>query len=147
MGLTLTHERAHIYRSCLEGIAYGLRHNIEVMASVGAMPRRLVAVGGGLKDPVWLQICSDVTGLPQEVPEKIVGAAYGDAYLAGYAAGLFTDSRVLKQQWVKIVRTIEPNRQVAPIYDELCGIYHRLYRNTREEMHRLSQALSQEPKR
>ncbi len=49
MGLTLTHGRAHIYRSCLEGIAYGLRHNIETMAEVGAMPKRLVAVGAALK--------------------------------------------------------------------------------------------------
>ena len=85
-----------------------------------------------------LQICSDVTGLPQEVPEKIVGAAYGDAYLAGYAAGLFTDSRPLKQQWVKIVRTVEPHRQLMSVYDEMYDIYHRLYRNTREEMHQLS---------
>jgi xylulokinase len=138
MGLTLTHGRAHIYRSCLEGIAYGLRHNIETMASIGAMPRRLVAVGGGLKNPLWLQICSDVTGMPQEVPERTVGAAYGDAYLAGYAAGLFVDSRPLKQSWAKIVRMVEPNLQVKPVYDELYGIYHRLYQNTREEMHQLA---------
>jgi xylulokinase len=138
VGLTLTHGRAHILRSCLEGIAYGLRHNIETMASIGALPRRLVAVGGGLKNPLWLQICSDVTGMPQEIPERTVGAAYGDAYLAGYAAGLFTNSRTLKQKWVKIVKTVEPNRQVRPVYDELYDIYHHLYRNTREEMHRLA---------
>lgn len=139
MGLTLAHGRAHVYRSCLEGIAYGLRHNIETMAAVGAMPRRLVAVGGGVKDALWLQICSDVTGMPQEVPEQTFGAAYGDAYLAGYAAGLFTDSRLLKQRWVKIARTVEPDRAAAPVYDDLYDIYHRLYRNTREEMHRLAQ--------
>jgi xylulokinase len=138
VGLTLTHGRGHIYRSCLEGIAYGLRHNIETMASIGAKPRRLVAVGGGLKEPLWLQICSDVTGMVQEIPEKIVGAAYGDAYLAGYAAGLFADSRPLKERWVKIVKTVEPTRHNKSIYDELYEIYHRLYRNTREEMHRLA---------
>jgi xylulokinase len=139
MGLTLTHGRAHMYRSCLEGIAYGLRHNIETMASIGALPRRLVAVGGGLKNPLWLQICSDVTGMPQEIPQRTVGAAYGDAYLAGYAAGLFGDSTVLKQKWAKIVKTVEPNPKVKPVYDELYDIYHCLYRNTRGEMHRLAQ--------
>ena len=138
MGLTLTHGRAHIYRSCLEGIAYGLRHNIETMASIGAMPRRLVAVGGGLKNPLWLQICSDVVGMSQEIPERTIGAAYGDAYLAGYAAGLINDSRMLKQKWVKIVKTVEPNQDVKPAYDELYDIYHCLYRNTRGEMHRLA---------
>ena len=139
MGLTLTHRRAHIYRSCLEGIAYGLRHNIETMAEVGAMPKRLVAVGGGVKDSLWLQICSDVTGMPQEVSEQTFGAAYGDAYLAGYAAGLFTDSKPLKQSWVKIAKTVEPDVNTASVYNDLYDIYHRLYRNTREEMHRLAQ--------
>jgi xylulokinase len=139
MGLTLTHKRSHIYRSCLEGIAYGLRHNIATMAEVGAQPKRLVAVGGGLKDPLWLQICSDVTGQVQEIPNRTVGAAYGDAYLAGYAAGLFQDSKPLKQEWVKIVKTVEPNWETAPVYDELYDLYRRLYQNTREEMHRLAQ--------
>jgi xylulokinase len=138
MGLTLTHGRAHIYRSCLEGIAYGLRHNIETMAEVGAMPRRVVAVGGGVQDPVWLQICSDVTGLAQGVPQRIVGAAYGDAYLAGYAAGLFRDSQPLREHWVKIGRAIEPNPRVKPTYDELYEIYRGLYRQNRETMHHLA---------
>lgn len=138
-GLTLAHTRAHIYRSCLEGMAYGLRHNIETMAEVGAMPKRLVAIGGGTKDPVWLQACSDVTGMAQEVPERTYGAAYGDAYLAGYAAGLFTDSKPLKQQWVKIARVIEPNRENAALYDELYGIYRRLYQQTQHEMVKLAQ--------
>lgn len=138
IGLTLTHTRAHLYRSCLEGIGYGLRHNIETMASVDALPKRLVAVGGGLKDPLWLQICSDVTGMPQEIPNKMIGAAYGDAYLAGYAAGLFTDSSVLKHLWARIVKTVEPNPATKPIYDELYDLYHRVYRNTRAEMHDLA---------
>ena len=46
-GLSLSHSRAHLYRSCLEGIGFGLRHNIEAMADVDALPQRLVAIGGG----------------------------------------------------------------------------------------------------
>jgi xylulokinase len=127
-----------MYRSCLEGMAYGLRHNIETMSEVGALPKRLIAVGGGTKDPVWLQACSDVTGMPQDVPERTLGAAYGDAYLAGYAAGLFTDSKPLKQQWVKIARVVEPIRETAALYDDLYGVYRRLYVQTKDEMHRVA---------
>jgi sugar (pentulose or hexulose) kinase len=57
--------RAHLYRASLEGTAYGVRHNLETMSAMGAPPRRLVAVGGGAKNPLWLQIVSDVSGLPQ----------------------------------------------------------------------------------
>jgi xylulokinase len=109
------------------------------MASVGAMPKRLVAVGGGAQDALWLQICSDVTGMPQDVPARTLGAAYGDAYLAGYAAGIFHDSQPLKQEWVKLARVVEPDTQTAPAYADLYEVYHRLYRQTREEMHRLAE--------
>jgi len=39
---------------------------------------------------------------------------------------------------VKIAKTVEPNPRAKPVYDELHGIYHRLNRNTCEEMHRLA---------
>lgn len=138
MGLSLTHTRAHIFRSCLEGIAYGLRHNIETMASVDAKPSRLVAVGGGVNDTLWLQICSDATGMPQDVPARTMGAAYGDAYLAGYAAGVFTDSTPLRDQWVTITRTIEPDTAATAIYDDLYPLYQQLYRQNRDAMHQLA---------
>ena len=137
-GLTLTHGRSHIYRSCLEGIAYGLRHNIEVMGEVDALPQRLVAIGGGVKDPLWLQTCSDVTGLRQDVPKQTIGAAYGDAYLAGYAADIFTDLKPLCEDWVEIGHVIEPDNAATVVYDGLYPIYRNLYQDTRQHMHHLA---------
>ena len=137
-GLTLSHTRAHLYRSCLEGIAYGLRHNIEAMGQVDAQPQRLIAIGGGVQDALWLQICSDVTGLPQDVPAQTIGAAYGDAYIAGMAAGIFKDWRELQDSWVNIDRRIQPNLEAKAKYDELYRIYLDLYRDKRQHMVRLS---------
>ena len=102
------------------------------------MPRRVVVVGGGTQDRLWPQVVSDITGFAQEVPGGNVGAVLGDAYLAGYAAGIFSDSGPLKTQWVPIARTVEPNMAVKPLYDNLYAIYRRLYEKTRDEMHLLS---------
>ena len=143
-GLTLSHSRAHLYRSCLEGIAYGLRHNIEAMAAAGAAPKRLIAIGGGAQDALWLQICSDVAGLPQDVPQQTIGAAYGDAYIAGMAAGLFSDYGELRDRWVKIDRRIQPDLAAKATYDALYAIYRDLYRDNRERMRRLSQLSANE---
>jgi len=137
-GLTLSHTRAHLYRSCLEGIAFGLRHNIETMAEAAASPRRLIAIGGGAQDALWLQTCSDVTGLPQDVPRQTIGAAYGDAYIAGLAAGIFSDFSPLADSWVKIDHRIEPDPSNSALYDALYAIYRDLYRDTRRHMSRLS---------
>ena len=138
-GLSLSHSRAHLYRSLLEGIGYGLRHNIEAMAEVEAHPRRLVAIGGGVQDPLWLQICSDITGLPQDLPRQTIGAAYGDAYLAGMAARIFEDFAPLRDAWVRIDRRVTPNPATKAIYDDLYAIYRDLYRDNRHNMRRLSE--------
>lgn len=136
-GLTLAHTRGHLYRAVLEGIAYGVRHHIDVMDAYGVPPRRLVAVGGGTQNEVWLQAVSDVTGLPQEVPAQQLGAAYGDAFLAAIGAGLYREIGEVRN-WVRSGRTVEPNPAHRDLYDDLYGVYRRLYEASREELHRLA---------
>lgn len=136
-GLTLAHSRAHLYRAVLESVAYGIRHNIETFQSIGADIRRVVAVGGGTKSTVWLQIVSDVTGMTQEVPQLTIGASYGDAFLAGLAAGILKHSDI--SRWVQPGITIQPNPANKPLYDAFYNDYRLLYDRTREIVHRLGE--------
>jgi xylulokinase len=138
IGLSLRHTTAHLFRALLEGTAFGARHNFEVMAEMGAPPRRLVAVGGGTQNPLWLQVISDVTGLPQQVPSQTIGASYGDAFMAGLGSGLIPSLDAIDQEWVHIDRTVEPNPAVKPLYDDLFGMYLDLYPRNRDIMHRLA---------
>ncbi len=136
-GLTLAHTRAHLYRAVLEGVAYGIRHNIETFQSIGAEVKRIVAVGGGTKSATWLQIVSDVTGVSQIVPDVTIGASYGDAFLAGLAAGILKPSDL--QTWVKPGATISPDVRVKARYDQTYADYLLLYERTRDIVHRLSE--------
>jgi xylulokinase len=137
-GLTLTHTRAHLYRAALEGTAYGVRHNLETMAAMGAAPRRLVAVGGGAQNRLWLQIVSDASGLPQDVPERTIGAAYGDAFLAGLATGLVPDPAALSRDWVRIATTLRPRVAERETYDAYYRVYRHLYDAARDDLHTLA---------
>lgn len=137
-GLTLSHTRGHLYRAILEGTAYGVRHNIETLHEIGAPPGRVVAVGGGANARLWLQIVSDVCGEPQIVPERTVGASYGDAFLAGLATGIIPDLGVLSSQWVKVAETIEPDGQTRERYDDYYRVYRRLYEHARDDLHELA---------
>lgn len=132
LGLTLHHEREHLFRSILEGVAFGVRHNIETMAEAGASPTRLFAVGGGTRGDVWVQIVSDVTQVPQLVPSITIGAAYGDARMAAEAVGVDTSA------WNPIVRTVLPEAATRSIYDTLYAIYRRAYARLREDLHTLA---------
>lgn len=137
-GLTLSHDRRHVYRAILEGTAYGITHNLEAMRGAGAQPSRIVAVGGGAKNHQWLQIVSDVSGVPQEVPAQTIGASYGDAFLAGLASGVIPSLTVLDSAWVRAERTIRPDPQAHDLYQEYYAIYRRLYAHTVEDQHDLA---------
>ncbi|HEX4212966.1 MAG TPA: FGGY-family carbohydrate kinase [Candidatus Dormibacteraeota bacterium] len=134
LGLTIHHTRAHLYRSVLEGVAYGVRHNLEAMAEAGPPSRRLVAVGGGTRGDLWTQIVSDVVGLPQEVRAVTIGAAYGDARLVAEALGVDTAA------WNPIVHLVRPDAANRERYEERYQAYRRLYPLLAEEMHRLSRS-------
>lgn len=133
IGLTLQHTRAHLSRSVLEGVAYGVRHNIETMAQAGARPARLVAVGGGTQGELWTQIVSDVTGCAQDVPSVTVGASLGDARMAADALSVDTSG------WNPVAHRVEPDPELASLYDRNYTVYRHAYPALRQDMHSLTQ--------
>ena len=136
-GLTLSHTRAHMYRSVLESTGYGVRHNVETMREIGAGPQRIVAVGGGAQNLTWLQIVSDIAQVPQVVPQQTIGASYGDAFLAGLATGIIPDISKLFQDWVQVKTIVEPNPDHR-VYDEMYGVYRSLYEHAKTDLHTLA---------
>jgi xylulokinase len=132
LGLTLAHGRAHLYRAALEGIAYGVRHNLEAIAPGAAV--QAVAVGGGARSELWTQVVSDVTGLAQEIPAETVGAAYGDALLAAEGAGLVPRGTT----WAARSDLVSPQPEHAELYDELYRVYRDLYPATAPLAHALA---------
>lgn len=137
-GLTLRHTRGHMYRAILEGTAFGVRHNIETLNDIGAPPQRIVAVGGGARNDTWLQIVSDVAGIPQVVPKQTIGAAYGDAFLAGLSAGIIDDVARLTDTWVEAQTIITPQSENARVYAETYDVYRNIYENAKGELHELA---------
>ena len=137
-GLSLSHSRGDIYRSVLEGTAFSIRMNLEAMQKAGAQIKHGVAVGGGASNELWLQMVSDVSGIPQLLPEKTIGAAYGDAFLAGLAVGAIKNLDVLKKDWVKIKQKIHPNAENMKIYDRIYPLFKDLYQNSKSIVHQLT---------
>ena len=129
-GLNLTHKRGDIYRALLEGIAYGTNHIFETYAEVGAAPKRLMAVGGGTKNRLWLEATSHVSGLKQILARRTIGASYGDACLA--AIGVGDLSRDAIARWNPIESEVLP--VVDSAYLRNYRIFKSLYQSTRHLM-------------
>lgn len=138
-GLSLKHTREDVYRSILESVAFGIRHNLEEMKAEGVVPKRILAVGGGTKNPAWMQIVSDIASIELHIPEQQIGASYGDAFLAGLGIGMFKNYEEISN-WVKIKEVVKPNNKDRDIYEFNYSIYRDLYTSTKPIMHRVSEA-------
>ena len=126
-GLNLTHTRGDIYRAVLEGIANGAAHVIETYRDAGQPPVRVLAVGGGTRNEIWLQATSDIGGVPQVVCDKTIGASFGDAFIAACAVGLTSFDDI--EAWNPIDRTVAPQENAT--YARQYGLFKDLYTSTR----------------
>jgi xylulokinase len=122
----LGHTRADLYRAVLESVGYSIRHNIEVLEEEGCRPERILAVGGGTRNPAWMQMVSDIAGITQIIPEQQIGACYGDAFLAGIGVGLFAGTQETGC-WVRPGSTLRPEPRFRGAYDRYYGLYRELY--------------------
>ena len=127
-GLNLTHGRGDLFRALIEGIAYGTGHVIETYKKLGQRPGRVLAVGGGTKNRVWIQATSDISGLPQILCEKTLGASYGNAFLAALAIGAVSPDGI--EQWNPVERTVDPEPTEA--YRKQYPLFRRLYEQTKD---------------
>jgi xylulokinase len=132
VGLTLAHTRADIYRAALEGIGFATNHIFDTYAEAGAPPSTIVAVGGGLRNRIWTQATSDISGLRQEAREVSIGASYGDAFLARLALGDVAKSAI--KQWNPAAFAIEPDSRNARVYEKRYAMFRALYPRMRDIM-------------
>ncbi len=105
----------------------------ETFAEAGAAPTRILAVGGGVQNEVWLRATSDITGLTQIVCEKTVGASYGDAFLAACAVGAAEPADI--DRWNPVGREVaaEPRE----VYGRQFALFKKLYQDTKDIAHAL----------
>ncbi len=138
-GLTLAHTRAHLYRSALESVGFSIAQQIAIMRSHEAVSiDRIIAVGGGTQNPVWMQIIADILGTPLSTPAITIGASYGDALMAALAVKHpgFEDYHALTS-FVQEGDTYVPDPQRHQAYLKYQQIYDSLYHATAELMHSL----------
>ncbi|HEY7936006.1 MAG TPA: xylulokinase [Candidatus Limnocylindrales bacterium] len=136
VGLTLGHDRRHLTRAVLEGVAFGLRDGLELMLAAGlAPPVQIRASGGGTASGLWRQILGDVLDAEIATVNTTEGAAYGAGLLAAVGAGWYADAAAAAAALVTAVPAARPGPDVAR-YRELHEIYRGLYPAVAPTFHR-----------
>ena len=128
VGLTVRHRRAHITRSVLEGVAFGIKDSFNLIQASGLGAIEQVRIsGGGAKSPLWRQIMADVLGAELVTVNTTEGAAYGAALLAGVGAGLYNSVAEACQAMIAITGRTTPDAGATAAYGPYYERYRALY--------------------
>jgi len=108
-GLSRGTGRAHVVRGVLEGIACRCAEILDAMrADAGSSSVDALRVdGGAARNDFLMQYQADITGIPVERPVILEAATLGVAYLAGLAAGFWSDLSEVARTWQRD-RVFEP---------------------------------------
>ncbi len=127
VGLTVSHDRRHMTRSVLEGVAFGLRDGLDLMIGAGMpAPAQIRASGGGTASPLWRQILADVLDAEIATVNTSEGAAYGAGLLAAVGAGWFGSVEEAAGASVRATPVAAPGPDAAG-YAEAHATYRSLY--------------------
>ena len=89
--------------------------------------QNLLRLAEGTKSDAWLQIKSDVLGVPFIRPKVVESGTLGAAMLAGIATEALTNIRDALACFVKEEKRFEPNLRHHAIYQEKYQKYCQVY--------------------
>jgi gluconokinase len=125
-GLSLTHGKAHMIRSVLEGVVYGLYSVAAALTEVVGPGKEIRASGGFARSVFWRQIMTDVWGMPLVVPDVIESSGLGAAYLGLMAMGEVSDFSGI-QAWIQTGSAHTVNMENNKVYGQLFPLYEQVY--------------------
>lgn len=135
-GLDFSKTKGHMVRACMEGVAFSLRHNLEVAEEAGANAQVLRAMGGSANSLLWTQIKSDITGKPIVVPSSDTATTLGAAILAGVGVGFYHDYEEAVSLTVKTTREHQPDPENKEVYEQNYRTYLKVYESLKDLMKR-----------
>lgn len=131
IGMDGSHTRAHFARAVMEGITFSLNESIDMFRAAGKTVDTIVSIGGGAKNPLWLQMQADIFQANVVALENEQGPGLGAAMLAAVGSGWFPTLDVCGEIFVKHARTYTPNADAGKRYGELFRIYQQVYSQTK----------------
>ncbi len=136
LGSLTTH--ADVLRAIIEGLDYQFLDIVTAMESgLGVAIDKFVAVGGAVRNELWMQNKADVVGRPVEVPEVEEATPLGAAILAGIGVGLYRDEQDAFEHVYRPGKTYEPDPKLAPRYAEWFQVYRQMYPALKPLSHQL----------
>ncbi len=133
VGLRSSHRLEHLTRAVLDGVAFSLRQNLELVeASVPERSMTVTVTGGPAEGEVWNQIKADIfakTVITQRVEQA---GALGAAMLAAVGADAFPTIEAAATSMASVRAAFHPQTSLRSQHERLFAIYKSLYPSLKE---------------
>jgi FGGY-family pentulose kinase len=129
-GLRLTDSIDHlalIYLATIQALALGTRHVIDAMNERGYRIDTLIACGGDLKNPVFVQEHADATGCRLVLPREPEAVLLGAAMLGAVAAGAYGSVEQAMAAMSSSSSIVRPVAASAEFYARKYRVFHRMH--------------------
>jgi FGGY-family pentulose kinase len=126
-GLSLAHTPAHVYHAIQEAVAFGTANSLLAMRNAGFTIDKIVACGGATKSRDWVQMHSDVAGVPIALTEVGDAVVLGTCMSAAVGAGLYKDLPEAGKNMVHEIDVIEPDPEHHEQYQFYFDKYQRSF--------------------
>jgi len=128
-GITPRCSKSDLIRAIMEGTAFNVKENLDILHDVGVDVKEVIAVGGQSRSLAWLRIRSDIYGKKITTPKAKDTAPLGSAILGGVAAEIYANP-AKAEEICKIDETVQPNQETYEVYQE----YYKLYKQVYEDL-------------
>ncbi len=138
LGLSIGTTPEQMARAVYEGVAYGAAHCIVAMNNAGYDVKEIFACGGIATSPFWLQMHSDIIGVPiYTTVENQSAGCLGDAIIAAVGAGIYKDFAEAADSMVRVDKEYQPNMEAHKEYAFYLDQYMNAWPAMREIIHNL----------
>ncbi|MHC5268575.1 xylulokinase [Enterococcus sp. LJL98] len=133
IGMDTNHTLQHFGKAVLEGITFSLKDSQNLMETIaGKKIEKIVSVGGGAKNPDWLQIQADIFGTEILCLAVEEGPGLGAAMLAATGLGWFDSLQACSETFVSYRKGATPIPENVAKYQQLYQTYRKVYGATKE---------------
>ncbi|XP_047188161.1 FGGY carbohydrate kinase domain-containing protein isoform X2 [Scophthalmus maximus] len=103
---------ALLYLATMQALALGTLHILEAMKGAGHDIRTLFVCGGLSKNPLFVQIHANATGLPVVLPDQVEAVLIGAAILGACASQDFSTVQEAMEKMAKVGRVVQPDNKL-----------------------------------
>ncbi|XP_035882075.1 FGGY carbohydrate kinase domain-containing protein isoform X5 [Phyllostomus discolor] len=123
---------AILYLATVQAIAFGTRLIIEAMEAAGHSISTLFLCGGLSKNPLFVQMHADITGMPVVLSQEVESVLVGAAILGACASGDFTSVQEAMARMSKVGKVVLPRLQDKRYYDKKYQVFLKLVEHQKE---------------